>query len=130
MKPNIKVARIIDEYKVVINAGFNDGISNGTTVMLYDLDEMIIDPDTGNELGVLEIVKGTGTVTHAQAAMATVESNMKEEVQKKVIQKRIPGIFEPTPNLFGRTTTEEIPLITKPFKDVHTGTLVKIISKR
>ena len=53
-----------------------------------------------------------------------------EEVQKKVIQKRIPGIFEPTPNLFGRTTTEEIPLITKPFKDVHTGTLVKIISKR
>ena len=54
-----KVAKIIDEYKVVINAGSRQDVCEGQKYLIYAIDNNeIFDPDTGRSLGYLEIVKG------------------------------------------------------------------------
>ncbi len=75
-----KVVEILDSgYKLVINAGANQGIKTGNRFLVYALSEHeIIDPDTGESLGYLEIVKGTGKVIHVQDKMCTIESDVYE----------------------------------------------------
>ena len=72
-----KVVKIINEYTIVINKGDRDGVKNGQRFLIYDYAEEIIDPDTKDSLGMLEIVRGTGKVTHLQEAIATISSDMK-----------------------------------------------------
>ena len=71
------VARVLSEYRVVINRGSLQGIEKGQRFLLYALsEEDIVDPTTGEPLGHLEIVKGTGKVVHVQERLATIESDM------------------------------------------------------
>lgn len=78
------VASIIDAYKIVINGGYEDGISINQRFLVYSLsEEDIIDPITGQKLGKLEIIKGTGKVTHVQAKMSTIESDSYKISSKK-----------------------------------------------
>ena len=53
----IKVARIIDEYSIVINIGSNEGISQGDVFEIYAPGAEIVDPDTKESLGALDFVK-------------------------------------------------------------------------
>ena len=70
-----KIATILNDYKVVINAGSESGVCAGQKYLVFCLsDDEILDPDTGKSLGYLEIVKGTGVITHVQEKMATLES--------------------------------------------------------
>ena len=91
---DFKIAKVLDDCKVVMNAGSNRKISNGQKYLIYQLsDEEIIDPDTNKSLGFLEIVKGTGTVTHVQDNMATLESCEREKSSKIIrrsgLQKKL-----------------------------------------
>lgn len=52
-----KIARIIDEYTVVINAGSNRGIEIGDKFEIYENGIEIFDPDTNESLGALDFVK-------------------------------------------------------------------------
>jgi hypothetical protein len=127
MKDNLKVAKTLDDYTVVINAGSEDGIKNGSVVMLYEMGGMIKDPDTGEDLDELEIVKGTGVVTHVQPHIATVESNMMEDEPRRIIRKENPGLVTGLVKMFGTTDVEEIPTRRKPFDYVTKGCQVRVI---
>lgn len=127
MKDNLKVAKTIDDYTVVINAGSEDGIKNGCVVMLYEMGGMIKDPDTGEELDELEIVKGTGVVTHVQSRIATVESNMTENEPRRIVKRENPGRVTGLAKMFGSTEVEEIPIRRKPFGYIDEGCRVRII---
>lgn len=70
-----QVAKVQDEYTVVINRGREHGIKEGARFLLYGLGEEIIDPVTKESLGQLEIVRGIGIATHVQDKLATVESS-------------------------------------------------------
>lgn len=77
MKKLFKIAKVVNSYKVVINAGSNQGIKENQRFLIYSLDgETIFDPDTNEPLGQLEITKGTGIVTFLHENMATIESDM------------------------------------------------------
>ena len=53
-----KVIKIEDPYRVIINAGSNNGILLNQQFIVYALDgEELIDPDTKKSLGRLETVK-------------------------------------------------------------------------
>jgi len=127
MKDNLKVAKTIDDYTVVINAGSEDGIKNGCVVMLYEMGGMIKDPDTGEVLDELEIVKGTGVVTHVQPRIATVESNMTENEPRRIVKRENPGLATGFVKMFGSTEVEEIPIRRKPFGYIDEGCRVRII---
>lgn len=73
-KKNIRVVSVINPYKVAINAGEKDGISIGDTILFYYVGDEITDPETSENLGALEIVRGKGRVTHVQDRLSTVES--------------------------------------------------------
>nr|DAS09297.1 MAG TPA: hypothetical protein [Caudoviricetes sp.] len=57
---NFKVVRILDEYRIVVNAGIKDGVSSKTTYfdITGALDE-IYDPETQELLGTIDGVKAS-----------------------------------------------------------------------
>lgn len=72
----LQVAYVINDQKVVLNAGRNDGIILGQKFLIYGLSkEEIIDPATNTSLGRLELVRGTGIVDYVQDTMCILTSN-------------------------------------------------------
>lgn len=119
-----KVAKVLDEFTVVINKGANDGIKKGQKFLIYNLAEEIIDPDKNESLGSLEIVRGTGKVTHLQETMATLGSDMTNDLGRSVRRFKRPSLAA----FFGPEEIEEtIPAQTIPFNNVQVGDLVKPI---
>ncbi len=77
-----KVAKILDEYSIVINVGRNDGVTEGMVFVVFtQSSDEIKDPDSGETLGTLENVKDYVSAVHIQDKFATC-------VAKEV--KRIP----------------------------------------
>jgi hypothetical protein len=70
------VVKVIDEYTVVINRGKEHGVDKGDQFLVYYIEpDEILDPETGESLGNLEVVRGTGSIVHVQPKMSTVKSN-------------------------------------------------------
>ena len=70
----IKVAKIIDEYTVVINVGSDDGVHDGDRFEIYDPGEEVRDPVNNRFLGRLEYVKATITATQVYPRMAVCKN--------------------------------------------------------
>ena len=70
------VAHVEADHRVVINRGAEGGIRMGQRFLIYGIGKEIVDPVTKRSLGKLELVRGTGKVTHLQAKMAVVDSDM------------------------------------------------------
>jgi len=82
-----RVAKILAPHKIVINIGRNDGVQTGMKFVVYEEGEMINDPETGEPLEKLELVKGTVEVTHLQDKISIAESF---EVEKRVYSPLAP----------------------------------------
>lgn len=119
-----KIVRILDDYKVVINIGSSDGAKLKQRYLLYTQStEEIIDPDTGESLGFLEIVKGTGTLIHVQDKLSTLESDRYETSTRKITRK------SPFSGIIGDTVEEvEADKHHLPFEDPELGDLAKRIN--
>ncbi len=77
-----KVAKILDEYSIVINVGRNDGVTEGMVFVIFtQSSDEIKDPDSSETLGTLENVKDYVSAAHIQDKFTTC-------VAKEV--KRIP----------------------------------------
>ncbi|BFM39700.1 FlgT C-terminal domain-containing protein [Synechocystis sp. LKSZ1] len=122
-----KVARVIDNYKLVINRGKEHGIREGQRVMIYKVDqEQIVDPDTGKLLGNLELVKGTGKVFQVEDKYAIIESD--KTYQKLSINRRgnrVAQLFLGDVDNFGVIKPKEV--ILRPFDNPQVGDSVKPI---
>ena len=68
MSKQIKIVHVSDDNcDVSLNVGSINGVQEGDKFLVYSLsDHEIVDPDTGESLGYLEFVKGTGEVVHVQ----------------------------------------------------------------
>lgn len=72
---NLRVVDILSESQIVLNAGINDGIEIDEEFIIYGLSEKdIIDPETYENLGKLEIYRGTGKVIYVQSTMCIVQA--------------------------------------------------------
>ncbi len=120
-----KVVEILDGgYKLVINAGANQGIKSGNRFLVYTLSEHeIIDPDTKESLGYLEIVKGTGKVTHVQEKMCTIESDVFETTPSTTITRRKNPLF----GAYGITEEQSSSKSHIPFEDPKINDFAKQI---
>ena len=119
MNKTPRVIKVIDEYKVVLNIGDDDGVKVGQIFVVYAEDpEELTDPDTGENLGKLEIVRGRGKVTHVQQKMSTIESTEKGAT-RRIVRKSSP--LMPTVALLGPTETEEYEPTSMPFEDPERG---------
>jgi len=119
-----KVVKIIDNETIVINKGERDGIATDHKFLVYNIGEMIFDPETKEELGYLEIVCGEAKIKHLQEKLATLYSNRVRHNQEKTI-RTVGNIFS---SFAGDTEeiynpTEEV----LPFENVKIGSLVRIL---
>lgn len=128
-KQVMKVAKVVDEFTLVINQGSEHGIDAGQRFLIYAIGDEIFDPDTKQTLGQLEVVKGTGKVTHVQPKMATISSDMKSppgRTIRKMGGQNLAGwrAFA----LLGAGEVEEVlPPEPTPFNSPEVGDLVKRI---
>lgn len=121
----IRVAKVLSGTRLVLNVGSDDGIKKDSRFLVYSIgDEDIIDPITGNSLGKLEYVKGTGHVIHLQEKMCTIETFRKDS-RKRVIHRKDPFLW----GIGGmETETEEIPADElEEFDNVMIGDNAKLI---
>lgn len=93
------VVEVQDPYTVAINRGSSNGIKVGQRFLIYGLsDKEIVDPETQESLGYLEIVRGTGTVVHLQEKLATIETDKTRKKNRVIAHKprqRYPALFWP-----------------------------------
>ncbi|MBM4045428.1 MAG: hypothetical protein FJ279_09955 [Planctomycetes bacterium] len=61
-----KVAKILDEYNLIINVGREHGVTQGLGFVVFTEGEEVIDPDTRQPLAKWEIVKGRIVAAHVQ----------------------------------------------------------------
>ena len=78
MTGKYKIAKIIDEYKVVVNAGSNDSIKDGDFLEVYQPGQEVIDPDTGESLGALDFIKAKLRVVNVFPKMCVCENRETE----------------------------------------------------
>ena len=69
-----KVVHVTSRRQIVINRGEVDGVSLEDRYVVYKLGKQITDPETGENLGRLEHVKGRGKVIHVQERVSTLET--------------------------------------------------------
>lgn len=124
VKENVvyKVSGVVSESVIVINAGKNKGIKDGNRFIIYRNGNNIVDPDTGEDLGVLEIVVGNGIVKHVQDKICTVHG------YKRVLKKhRTAPFWSAVEVALQRGTTEEIEEVEVPFHRAQVGDLAKLV---
>ena len=66
-----KIAQILSPTRVVLAAGGEQGMQVGMEFIIYELSDSILDPETKEPLGQLELHKGRVRVVHVQERMAT-----------------------------------------------------------
>jgi hypothetical protein len=90
-----KVIRRLDAFKFVISRGSDAGVKVGDTYLMFRLGDNLNDPDTGEDLGPLEIVVGRAKVSHVQPRISTLESVEVTVVpgQRKIV-RREPNRYE------------------------------------
>ena len=76
-KTDIRVIKIIETDKIVINKGLNDKINSNMEFLVYVEGEEIIDPFSNENLGTLENPKGTFKPIHIQDKMTILISKVK-----------------------------------------------------
>lgn len=121
------VVKVIDEYTIVINRGSEHGVSKGDQFLVYFIEpEELKDPETGESLGNLEVVRGTCSAIHVQPKITTVKSNRSVSRGRVIRRTSNPGIG----GLLGsfaaeRETIEEPEREALPFDDVQIKDSVK-----
>lgn len=71
----LRVAQVITPYQLVLNAGSDDGVQYGDQFVIYTLGKTIVDPETGEELEPIQIIRGRGRVIHIQRTICTIDSD-------------------------------------------------------
>ncbi|MEW6535026.1 MAG: hypothetical protein AB1454_05330 [Candidatus Auribacterota bacterium] len=68
------VIDIISPYQIVLNCGAENGIKSDSEFFVYGVGDLLKDPETKEDLEVLEIPRGTGRVSHLQKKICTIKS--------------------------------------------------------
>ena len=115
-----KVVKVIDDYKLVINRGEISGIREGQRMLVYNTsEEEIKDPQTGESLGYLDLVRGTGTIIFVQDKISIIETDQKKTYRKRIENSSL-GLRS-----YKSEVVESDEL--KPFDNAQVGDLVKPI---
>ena len=91
MTRKYKIAKIIDDYQVVVNAGSNDLIHDDDCLEVYQPGQEVTDPDTGESLGTLDFVKAKLRVVNVFPKMCVCEN--RETEQKSFFSNISQGLF-------------------------------------
>lgn len=86
-----RVVEVVDDYRVVINRGAAT-VRKGQRFLIYAIGKELFDPETNESLGRLEVVRGTGVVTHVQEKICTISSDRKTSPLKRTMRPSV-GVY-------------------------------------
>ena len=118
-----KVAKVIDDFTVVLNIGSKNGVSPNQDYVLYRIGDEVKDPDTGESLGILENVIGRGVITHVQENLSTLQSSKLTITGKKLLKNN--SLYEAL--LSGSDEFFDATKSPRPFEGAKVGDLAKKI---
>lgn len=90
-----KVIKIISDSEILINAGANKKLAQGTSLDIFITGEEIFDPDTNESLGTLDTVKATVEVDTVYPQMALCKkieystTNLIESISNSINVKKV-----------------------------------------
>jgi hypothetical protein len=118
--------------EVVINRGSSQGVKAGDRFLVFGIGPHIADPDTGEDLGALELVRGQGHVVHVQEQLSTIRTTERRRTRPaKRVTTRESGLSAALSRLGGTSASvieEELsPEEEVPFESVQLGDLAKPI---
>lgn len=125
-----RVASTPDAYTVVIAKGSESGVQVGDVFLVVGLGDVIVDPDSGEQLEQLEIVRGRAKATHVQPRVSTlvscehIKTNDTREIKKVTTSSAMVGIFGPQD-----TVTESIKPGTSVLKELHNAQIGDFVIK-
>jgi hypothetical protein len=124
-----RVVHIIDDhyrpFRVTIDRGAANGVALGDKFVVFGLGPEISDPDTGENLGRVEIVRGQGVVTNLQERLATVTSIERRRIVYRSGPPTRLGVFSAA--FAGAPSEERVEEEKLPFLDVQVGDMAKPI---
>lgn len=129
-KPVGRVVKILNPYEVVISLGAEDGVTKNDEFVVFEQGEEVTDPDTGESLGILEIVRGQAFAKHVQEKLTTLRSR---ETEPETQDRRRPKLRSPLEILaidrdLSSPREEYVPevvLVPAPFENVEVGDLAR-----
>ena len=74
MSKQLLVAQVIDNYTLILNKGLNDGIKENQKYLVYKLGDIFIDPETQEDLGRWEIIRGKGEIIEVRDKYSVLKS--------------------------------------------------------
>ncbi len=74
-----KIAMILDERRAAVNLAADSGVAVGDVFIVYNEGAEVTDPDSGESLGRIEVVKAQVTVSHVQEKLCIVERPVEAE---------------------------------------------------
>lgn len=115
------VINILDNYTIVVNIGADDGVKNGQEFLVVGIGELLRDPNTGEPLEQLEIVRGRVQVTHVQKKITTLRSCdfIRENEKREITRVRSSGGGLLTLTMPQETTTESIVPAVERLRQLH-----------
>lgn len=84
-----KVVRIFNETTLLVNVGRKDGLTRGERVVVLEKGEEVKDPDSGESLGELELIKAELRATDVQERMSIVRSLVKKDISNLPLSSRM-----------------------------------------
>ena len=125
-----KVIHVVDSrspFDLIINRGARDGVKPGHRFLIFGYGPEVTDPDSGENLGRIELVRGRGEIVHVQDHLSTIRSieRRPEHRGRRVIRDTTAiGLALRR----GHVIEEDWPAEEKvPFRDVAIGDLAKAI---
>ena len=100
-----KVVKILSETEIVLGAGSENEIEEGSEFIIYEDGDEIFDPETKQSLGVLEIVKGYVTVVNVQPKISIAKTHTRTITQKKYVER--PSLASALSSFYGGGIREE-----------------------
>lgn len=135
MSTEMRIIKILDEFTVVINAGFADNINTGTILQVYSVGEPLVDPVTKESLGTLDNIKAEITVTEASEHVAKCVNRSKTNFIEVAMLRDRPSLQSALELL----SSSNKPLNVDPTqitraepadKTIHIGDLVRVLPSR
>lgn len=120
-----KVVKVLNQFEVVVNLGSLAGVGESDVFVVYAPGDELTDPDTGESLGTLEMVRGKAQAAHVQEKLTTlrsIETRSEPRVQRRPIVRtpleQLGGLspFQPQEEVV--TELVEVPA---PFQGVKVG---------
>lgn len=134
MKRNYKIVQILNEYSVVINGGFNDGIKRGQLFQIYNIGDEVFDPDTKLSLGTRDNIKAEVIATEVSEKLTVCENRTNTSLINKYLWDEHTTFAQTIDALSKRIPTplpidpSQVTESTKYDKTIHIGDLVRPIS--